>query len=287
MLGYTGYEPLADFVSLAKQADPAMDSQVQDALAGRLQGIDTLYEGLPGQTAFRAFGRRLLNPLFAKIGWDARKGESKNLALLRATLLEALSQFDDPAVIGEARKRFANYLKSPSAIAPDTRRSMLAIVARHADAATWDQLHMLAKSERSTMAKQELYSLLGSAHDRALAGRALALALKNEAAVTTRPSIVRHVGGEYPEMAFDFVATHLTAVNSWLEADSRNQFAPGIASNSNDTKMITELKSFADAHIPVTARSAVVKATSAIAFNAQVRTNRLPDVDRWLAVHGE
>ena len=287
MLGYTGYEPLADFLSLAKQADPAMDSQVQDALTGRLQGIDTLYEGLPGQGAFRAFGRRLLNPLFAKIGWDAKKGESQNLALLRATLLEALSQFDDPAVIGEARRRFANYLKSPSAIAPDTRRSMLAIVARHADATTWDQLHMLAKSEKSTMAKQELYGLLGSAHDRALAGRALALALTNEAAVTTRPSIVRHVGGEYPEMAFDFVAAHLTAVNSWLEADSRNRFAPDIASNSNDTKMIAQLKSFADAHIPGTARNAVVKAISAIAFNAQVRRNRLPDVDRWLTVHGK
>ena len=283
MLGYTGYEPLADFLSLAEQADPAMDSHVQDALTARLQGIDAFYDGLPTQAAFRAFGRRLLNPLFAKIGWDAKAGENQNLALLRATLLDALSEFDDPAVIGEARRRFAAYLKNPSAVAADTRRSMLAIVARHADATTWEQLHALAKAEKSTMAKQEFYGLLGRAHDRALAAKALALALTNEAAVTTRPSIIRNVGGEYPEMAFDFVDTHLAEVNSWLEADSRNQFAPGIASNSNDAGMIAKLKTFADAHIPATARSAVVKATSAIAFNAEVRSKRLPDVDRWLA----
>jgi aminopeptidase N len=118
-----------------------------------------------------------------------------------------------------------------------------------------------------------------------LANRALSLALTDEAAVTTRPGIVRNVGGEFPELAFDFVSAHLAQVNSWLETDSRNQFTPGIASNSNDKKMIARLTAFAAAHIPATANSAVVKAVSAIAFSAEVRTKRLPDVDRWLAAN--
>jgi aminopeptidase N len=284
-LGYAGYEPLADFMRLAQQADPSMDPQVQTALAGKLEGIDMLYNELPGQATFRAFARHLLNPLFARVGWDAKEGESQNFALLRTALLEALSRFDDSAVIAEARKRFAAYLKDPTHTAAEVRHSMLAIVARHADAATWEHLHTLAKNEKSTIAKQELYKLLASAHNRLLASRALALALTGEAAVTTRPSIVRGVGGEYPEMAFDFVDAHLPLVNSWLEVDSRDQFVPGIAGGSNDPKTIGRLNAFAEAHIPATARSAVVKATSAIAFNAQVRTMRLPDLDRWLAQH--
>ncbi|MEI9932258.1 MAG: ERAP1-like C-terminal domain-containing protein [Rhizomicrobium sp.] len=131
-LGYSGYAPLTDFLSLAQQTKSAMDPQVQAAVAARLQGIDFLYDGLPGQPAFRSFGRTLLEPLFAKVGWDAKPAESQNAALLRATLLDALSQFDDAAVIAEARTRFAAYLKDPVHIAPDTRRSMLKIVALHA-----------------------------------------------------------------------------------------------------------------------------------------------------------
>jgi aminopeptidase N len=282
-LGYSGYSPLTDFLSLAEQTKSTMDPQVQAAVADRLQGIDSLYDGLPGQPAFRSFGRTLLDPLFAKVGWDAKPGEDKNTALLREALLDALSQFDDPGVIAEARKRFAAYLKDPSHITPDTRRSMLRIVALHADAATWEQLHTLAKNGQSALIKEELYTLLGTTRDNALAAKALALTLGNEVALTTRPSIVRAVGALHPDMAFDFVNAHQAMVMSWLEGDSQNQFVPRVATSSHDPKMIAKLNAYANAHIPATPRGDTLKATSAIGFGAEVRAKRLPDVDRWLA----
>ncbi len=285
-LGYSGQEPLTDFLSLAAQADAKMDVRLQDALTGKLQGVDRLYNDLPGQSAFRAFGRKLLAPLFAAVGWDAKPKENDNVALLRESLLDALSQFDDPGVIAEARKRFAAYVRDPSHMTPETRRSMLSIVALHATSAEWEQLHALAKHEKSTLAKHELYDFLGTARDKALAQRALDLALTDEAVVTTRPDIIAEVGVRYPELAFDFVGAHLALVNSWLEADSRNQYAANIAANSHDAAMIGKLKAFAEAHIPETARGSAVKAESAIALAVQVRTKRLPDVDRWLGVHG-
>jgi aminopeptidase N len=70
---------------------------------------------------------------------------------------------------------------------------------------------------------------------------------------------------------------------SWLEGDSQNQFAPSIVGGSNDLKMIAKLQAYANANIPATARNDTVKAVSAISFNAEVRSKRLPDVDRWLA----
>ncbi|HVU19723.1 MAG TPA: M1 family metallopeptidase [Rhizomicrobium sp.] len=282
-LGYSGYAPLTEFLSLAEQTKSSMDPQVQAAVAARLQGLDTLYDGLPGQTAFRSFGRTLLDPLFAKVGWDAKPGESDNTPLLRETLLDALSQFDDPGVIAEARKRFTAYLKDPSHTTADTRRSMLRIIALHATAAEWEQLHTLARTAKTVVVKDELYRLLGTVRDRALAEKALALTLGNEVAITTRPSIVRSVGIAHPEMAFDFVNTHQQLVNSWLEGDSQNQFVPRIAMGSNDPGMIAKLNAYAKAHIPATARGDTLKATSAIGFNAEVRAKRLPDVDRWLA----
>jgi aminopeptidase N len=284
-LGYAGYEPLADYLTLADQGDPSMAPQVQNELVGALEGIDRLYKGLPGRPAFRAVARKLLAPLFANVGWDAKPGEDQNVTLLRGSLLGALSEFDDPAVIAEAKTRFAAYLKDPSNITPETRRTLLGIVARHADAATWDQIHTLAKDAKSTMAKLQLYDLLGSDTDPVLAQRALDLALTDEASVTTRPNIVRSVGEDHPEMAFEFILAHLDLVNSWLEADSRTQYVPNIAANSDDPKMIDKLKAFADAHIPETARGDTIKALSAMTYNAKIRAERLPDVDKWVAAH--
>jgi aminopeptidase N len=287
-LGYSGYEPLDDFLSVAEQADPGMHPRVQTAIAGKLEGIDALYDGLPTQKGFRAFARELLAPLFAKAGWDAKPGEDQNIVLLRATLLEALNRLEDPGVIAEARKRFAAFLKDPAHTAPETRRSMLAIVARHADAATWEKLHQLAKEEKNTLAKRELYELLGSVLDPALAKRALALTLTDELPVTTRPSVVRSVADDHPELAFDFANAHLALVTQWLEADSRNQFVPNLATSSTDPKMADKVKAFAKAHIPETARRDSVKVESAIGFQSEVRTKRLKDIDHWLVRrHGE
>ncbi len=282
-LGYTGYEKLSDFLELASQADASMNPKVLATLTGRLEGIDDLYRGLPGQAAYRAFARKLLAPVYASVGWDAKPGEDSNVALLRGDLLEALSQFDEPGVTAEAKKRFQAYLANPAGTSADTRHTLLLIVARHADEATWNTLHDLAKKETNTLAKQELYGGLGRALDRKLADRALALTLTSEAAVTTRPGIIDSVAFEYPDAAFDFTLAHLALVDSWLEADSRTQYVPRLVSNSNDAGMIAKLNAFASAHIPATARADTVRAASAIAFNAQVRAKRLPDVDKWLA----
>jgi aminopeptidase N len=283
VLGYAGYAPLSNFLEIGAQADMSMHPKVLEALMAKLVGIDSYYEGLPTRAAYRAFLRRVLGPLFAHVGWDAKPGEDANLALLRSTLLHGLATADDPQVIAEARKRFEAYVKDPSHLAADTRRVMLDIVALHADAAMWERLHALAKAEKSTMAKEELYYLLGAAEDKAVAQKGLDLSITDEAPVTIRPGIVDTVNGEHPEMAFDFAVAHWDRIGPWLEADSRNQYIPRLAGNGNNKALAAKLNAFAAAHIPASARGDTVKALSAIAFAAQIREKRLPEVDRWLA----
>jgi aminopeptidase N len=284
-LGYSGDEPLSDFLALASAVTPDMDTYVQDNVAQRLDGIDSLYEGLPGQAAFQAYGRRVLAPIFAKVGWTSVPGESQNTTLLRASLLDALSDLDDPAVIAEARRRFAAFVADPATLSTDLRRSVLEIVATHADEATWEQIHTLAKNAKSSLEKRELYVLLGSVHNRDLANRALQLALSDEPPLTVRPSILDAVSDHYPELAVAFASDHVDVFNKILEPDSRSQFVPRLASPSHDTAILAPLRTYANAHIPADAQGDVVKAEATVTFNAKVRTQRLPDIDRWLAAH--
>jgi aminopeptidase N len=282
-LGYSGYEPLSDFLQLTSKASPSLDPVVLDTIASRLQAINLLYEGLPGQAAFQAYGRRVLEPAFASVGWTAKPGEAQNVTLLRSSLLGTLSDLNDTAVIAEARIRFAAYLKDPTTLSGDLRRNVLAIVAKHADAATWEQLLTLAKTAKSSLESARLYGLLASVHDRDLANRALTLSMATDVPVTTRPTLVRVVSVYYPDMAMDFFMAHAGVFDSILEPTSRARFAPSLAGRANDLSMIPKLRAYAAAHIPESARGDELKAEAVITFKAKVRTERLPEVDKWLA----
>ncbi len=281
-LGFTGTVPLSGYLDIASKVDASTDPLVLRTVIAQLQGIDRLYNDLPGQAAFRAFGRELLRPIFASVGWNAKRGEDQNRGLLRASLLSALAEFDDPQIIAEARLRFAAYLKDPSELGPAKRRSVLEIVAHHADDETWDQIHTLAKNTKDSLQKQEYYELLGNADNKALASQALALALTDEVVVTTRPSIIDEVSGRYPELALDFTAAHWPQIVDMLDPNSRSGYAAGLASSSGELSTIPRLKAFAEANVPANARQDVVKAEAAIAFNARVRSERLQEVGDWL-----
>jgi hypothetical protein len=74
--------------------------------------------------------------------------------------------------------------KDPAAVPGPLRKTVLAVVAEHADAATWDGLRARAQAEKTPLLKSNLYTLLGVAEDKALAERALQLALTDEPGLT-------------------------------------------------------------------------------------------------------
>ena len=283
--GYIGITPFGHFLTLASIVTPDTNAQVLDTLSGRMQGIDTVYRGLPGQAAYRIFVQSVLDPVFAKVGWDAKPGEDVNVALLRGDVLDALSQMGDPAVIAEANKRFDAYRANPDSMSGDMRQAVLSIVARHADAARWEQIHALANATNDSALKEEFYTDLGIAEDAAVAQKALDLSLTDEVPVTVRLRLVGAVAGLHPEMAFDFYVAHRDALNKILEPDARDRFAPGLLTLSFDPAMIDKLKAYADKYISEGARGDCVKTEGAIAYWAKIRAHYLPQIDAWLVAN--
>ena len=283
MLGLSGDMPLSNLLVLAAQANAKLHPQVSAALADRLAGLDEAYDGLPTQGAYRTFARGVLRPIFASVGWKARRGEAPDMPLLRAALLSALSQLDDGAVIAEARTRFARNLNRLSA---EERRTVLEIVARHADLAIWERLRALAARAPTNVEKERYYALLGTTVDKTLAERALALTLGAELAPTTRPNIVDTISREFPELAFDFAGVHRDTVMEWLEPTTRDQFVPDLLNTGQEERLIEKLDSYRQQYIPENARRASDVTAGQIKLNVTIRTKRLPEVDKWLAEHG-
>jgi len=297
-LGSAGYQPLAGFLGIVTRMRPDMDPMALRTATTHLADLGLLYAGLPGNAAFSAFARGLLQRWLAHTGWTEATNESGNTRLLRTGLLQALGNvFDDPAVIAKSRDLFRTWRGRPDSLSADLRATVLDIVAVHADEQTWEQLHTLARNTPNPVEQADFYALLGRARDPRLAQQALDLTLTDEPAVTVRPDMISAVSSWHPELAFDFTVAHLAVVNTWLEPDSRTQYEAGLLSAAHhgwtslpgalDPAYAARLRAYAATHIDAGARRPVDAAAARIAFIDVQRRQRLPEIDRWLAQPGQ
>jgi aminopeptidase N len=252
------------------------------ALAGTLENLDLLCQGLPTRARFRLYARGVLNRFLDHIGWDRAEGETDNVALLRTALIEALGQMDDPAVVAEARRRFVVYVAEPARLDAAVRQLTLDTAAVHADQATWDQLHSLARATPSEIERLELYQLLALAEDDRLVRKALDLTLSGEPPPTVIPHILQAAATLHPRLAFEFTAANWQKLSASVEPDYQIRFAPRLLKNSSDASLIAPLEAFARAHIPPGKRLDVNKTKASLRYLARVRRERLPDLERAL-----
>ena len=286
-LGMAGLQPASDYLELAAATPVDADPQIWGDIAGSLEGLHHYYRGdEAGQARLDAFGIATLAPVFARVGWEASSDEAAPVAILRTQLIGTLAELGDDSVIAEARRRYAARDTDPAAMPAALRKTILAVVASHADAATWDQLHASAKTEKTPLVRDQLYALLSSARDPALAQRALELALTDEPGQTNSAGMIGTVAGQHPDLAFDFAVAHRGQVDAKVDTTSRSRYYPGLGSYSSDPKMIDKITAYADQHIADSSRRATETAIANIRYRMQVRDERLPAISTWLEQHG-
>ncbi len=173
-------EPASSYLSLAahlsQETEPAPLMQALDVL----RYIDTLERGTTGQGAFRRDARAVLQAPMQRCGWEKRPGESPEITILRARLISTLGQFDDTEVIAEARRRFRLLHDEGVPLPVELRAVILETIGRHADEATYDLLHSLAKTASAVNDKRDLYWALASVQDPVLIDRTVQITMTNE-----------------------------------------------------------------------------------------------------------
>jgi aminopeptidase N len=176
----SGLDPLPTYLALAESMAPDLDSRAWTQIAEALRTIEFAERGSSGHEAFSAYARSLLRPVFERLGWEARPGETPDVQQLRLTVIRDLGSFGDQAVIDEARKRFAAFQSNHSALSPDEQAPVLKIVAQYADAATFESLHAVARAARDETELRRYYRALVAVEDPELARQAAQIALSPE-----------------------------------------------------------------------------------------------------------
>ncbi len=287
-LGMSGLQPASDYLELVDATPATADPQIWGDIADNLQALNNYYRGDDArQKTFESFAIKRLAPVFERIGWQARAGESAPVTNLRTQLIGTLGDLGDAKVIAEATRRYSVQDSDPKAVPAELRRTILGVVATHADAATWDTLHATARSEKSALVKDQMYRLLSVAKEPALARRALELALTDEPGATNSAGMVARVSAEHPDMAFDFAMAHREQLDRKIDTTSSSRYYPRLGNASLDAAMIGKIQAYADKYVAASSRREAETAIANIKYRMQVRNERLPSIDAWLARHAK
>ena len=280
-----GRQPLGSYLALASNMGDSLDERAWTQLAEALGTVEYDERGTPGHEAFAAYARSLLKPVADRLGWDARADETPGIQKLRRTVLEDLGSWGDAQVIAEARRRFAAFVKDHGSIPADNQEFVLAIVARNADAATFEQLHAVAKAAANETELRRYYTALMQVRDPQLAAQSAQIALSPEIppqANAARLRLVRSLNDESPQLAW---STFTQNVDALMLPQGRYgplivaQFSPEMFWNSAP---LDQIESWVRAHAPAEMADNVARGMESARFKFDEKTALVQAADDYL-----
>ena len=241
--------PVSLYFGLVEKLPASTELAEREQLINVLDYINRLLVGSPERKKFQRYARSLLRPTFEALGWEPKAGEPPTAGNLRASLITALGDLDDSAIIAGCRERFEKYLTDPASLAPDLRPPVFAIVGRYADEKTWNQLHELGLKTTSIEEKQNYYNALAGAIEPKLVKKTLPIALTDELPTSRAIFLVSRVArqSDHPDMAWDFAKANMKTLLAKTDALGANRYAPGLFTFFAENSRANELRAYAKA----------------------------------------
>jgi puromycin-sensitive aminopeptidase len=171
-----GYLSLASYLTLAGSFGQEENHHVMAGIAGGLGALSDIFFGEPSAPRLEEMGRKLVEPIVARVGWDEKAEEGHERTLLRSTVLGSAVTFGEPGVVAEARKRF----QDPAALTPNIRSTVFFAAARHGEDSALDALITLYEKADLPEVKVQLLRAMGAFRREPPLRRAIAYALSDK-----------------------------------------------------------------------------------------------------------
>jgi aminopeptidase N len=283
----SGEASLQSFLALASCMGADRDARAWQQIARALAIIEYAERGSPGAKAFAAYARALIKPVADQLGWDALPTETPDAGDLRDTLLRDLSRWGDQATVDEARRRFAAFVKDPHSLSADAQATLLAIVGQNADAATFAQLHTLAKGAKDDTSLERCYVALARVRDPDLARQVVQIALSDELppqANTLSLRLIVALAREHPRLSWD---TYIANQDQLMKAISSTERPLVVAQQTPaaywDALPLDQLEAWVRANIPKGASDNLARGMETAHHQAAQKLALVKAADAYLA----
>ncbi|HYK23807.1 MAG TPA: M1 family metallopeptidase [Candidatus Acidoferrum sp.] len=276
--------PIGLYFELVEKLPASTELAEREQIIHVLDFINRLLSGTPEQEKFQRYARSLLRPTFDAVGWETKPDEKAATANLRASLITALGNLNDPKVVANCRERFKAFLTNPESLAPDLRPAVFSVVGRYADELTWNELHQLGLKTTSVEEKQNYYDALAGAIGSTLVKKSLPIALTDELPTSRAVFLVLRVAREsgHPDIAWDFARANMKALHAKTDALGANTYAPSLFTFFSDGSRAQELRTYAKNNLPAASAREVAKALDEIQFRSEFKKRLAPQLDAWI-----
>ena len=285
-LSRAGYLPVSQFLAIAEAYKDETDASVWRELAGNLGDLDTLLSDEACYPQLKALCQSLFTPLAQRMGWEPKSGEGHLDTLLRGVALGQAGYYEDPAVLGEAKSRFENYLKDPSSLAPDLRGVVYSLTAQQGDGDTYERMWDLQKKAELQEEKVRLLISLTRIPDPELISDVLKRSLTDDVRSQDTVSVVGAVSGnpKGKALAWDFLK------DNWDEFNERYGHGGfmlmrlvGLPRGFTTQERLDDVKQFYASHPVPAAERSVRQVIEGIELNVAWRDQNKDDAANWLA----
>jgi aminopeptidase N len=242
--------------------------------------------GTPGREAFVQYARGLIKPVTQRLGWVSRPEESAGTQKLRHALLQDLGDWGNAETLAEARRRFAAFLADRRSIELEDQETVLRIVALHADAATFEQLHAVARSARDETELRRNYRALMHVRDPQLAAQAVRIALSDEIppqAADLRLQLVAELNAEHPQLAWTAFTQNIDALMAPFPAIGPLVLAQFVPQAFWDSVPPDQLEAWIRAHVPGEMAPQIERGMEAARFKIVQKINMTRAADQFLS----
>ncbi|HEU5246861.1 MAG TPA: M1 family metallopeptidase [Candidatus Udaeobacter sp.] len=276
--------PIALYFELVEKLPTSTELAEHEQIIHVLDFINRILSGSSEQEKFQRYARSLLRPTFDAVGWETKSDEQPGTANLRASLITALGNLNDPKVVANCRERFKAFLSTPESLAPDLRPAIFSVVGRYADESIWNELHQLGLKTTSIEEKQNYYDALADAIDPKLVKKTLPIALTDELPTSRAVFLVSRVAREsgHPDIVWAFARVNMKGLLTKVDALGANTYAPSLFTFFSDDSRAEELRSYAKTTLPVASAPEVAKAVDEIRFRSEFKRRLTSQVSTWI-----
>ncbi len=175
----------AAFLDVVKHFGDETDPNVWSVILGPLASMkDVLPEG--NRSAFEQVVRDLLQPVYQRLGWAAKEGETSQARELRGDILVALGETgNDAGVQAEARKVYDAWKADRKSVEPNVIDAVVSLCAHTGDAVLYNEFLQHFRAATTPQDEGRFLGSLARFRDAALIDQTLAHTL-NPAAIRTQ-----------------------------------------------------------------------------------------------------
>ena len=277
--------PITLYFELVEELPASTELAEREQILHVLDFINRLLSSSSEQEKFQRYARSLLRPTFDAVGWEAKPDEQVAAATnLRASLITALGNLNDPKIVANCRERFKAFLANPDSLPPDLRPAVFSVVGRYADEATWNKLHQLGLKTMSIEEKQNYYDALAGAMDPKLVKKTLPIALTDELPTSRAVFLVSRVAREsgHPDIAWDFARANMKALLAKTDALGANTYPPGLFTFFSDDSRAEELRTYAENSLPAASAPEIAKALNEVQYRAEFKKRITSQLSAWI-----